>query len=75
MKRHASFPKIKNFKGVCEVIGGLVEQHIAQPAAHYHPEHTVKDDVFQVAHRHRRFLLLDSPPPKQPGRTESRQIH
>ncbi|MNN29935.1 hypothetical protein D3C81_1435600 [compost metagenome] len=49
MERHAALPDLEDLERMREVVGGLVEQHIAQTPAQDHAEHAVEQHVVEVA--------------------------
>jgi hypothetical protein len=49
VERHAALPDRERLQRVRRVIARLVEQHVAQPPADHHTEHTVEQQVFDIA--------------------------
>ena len=49
MKTHAALPHIGYFKGVSEIVGGLVKQAIAYAATQNHAQDARKQNVFYIS--------------------------
>ena len=59
VERHAAVPQLEDLDRMLEIIAGVVEQHVAQPAAEDDPERGVKYEVVGMAPGHRRAGLPD----------------
>lgn len=57
MERHAAFPELDDFRRVREEIRGIVEQHVAEPAAEDDAERHPQDEVVEIDHRQRRVAV------------------
>ncbi len=61
VERHAAIPHLENVDRVLEVIGQVVEQDVAEPAAEENSDRGIKAEVLGVAPGDRRPGLLDQP--------------
>src|SRR5690606_28978271 len=75
MEGHAPLPYIEDLDGVGQVVPRLVDQGIAQAAPHHDTDHTIENDVFQLAQGEIGFPLPDASPAEQPHGGKAQQIH
>ncbi len=54
MERHAALPDLEDGERVGEIMGQIVEQHIAEPAAQHHPEGGPEQEIVELLRRDRR---------------------
>ena len=60
MERHAALPDLQDLGRIVEVVGGIVDQHVAEPAADDDAEGDPDDEVVEqdgVAGRHAPQIL------------------
>jgi hypothetical protein len=70
VETHAASPDGRNFVPVLEVIGGLVEKHVAQSPAQHHAEHAPEQQIVDLLHVERRSTLR-----RQPARMHAAEQH
>ena len=75
MEAHATLPDGEDFQRIGQVVAGLVEQHLSQPAAENDAEHTVEQQVVELFDSQEAGAVFDAQPPEQNKLNEGDQIH
>src|SRR4029077_19364329 len=76
MEGHAALPDVEDLDRIMQVLGQLVEQHVAETPAEHNSDHAIKQQVVEILVTPTQVrTLLDTKSAQQDPRDKGDQIH